>query len=240
MLSGINFTKRLLEQLDTPKKRTRYSDLGGVNSVRGLGLDITPSGEKTFRYVQKVNGRNVKVTIGKFPEITVELARNQAREIAQQIANGINPNVEKRNKRNAETFDDLYAVYQEMFKLDIKAGKRRESSFKGSETLYRLHLKPRIGKVAVDSYTKTEAKQLLNRILSEKGYSLHNHSLTLLKSMFNRADIESNPFSTLKKIDESYHRRERTLSPEELQRLFGALDQEQDIYRDCVMLFFFY
>jgi hypothetical protein len=58
----------------------------------------------------------------------------------------------------------------------------------------------------------------------EKGYSLHNHALTLLKSMYNRADIDSNSFSTLKKVDESYHRRERTLSPEELQRFFESID----------------
>ncbi|MEZ9906109.1 tyrosine-type recombinase/integrase [Vibrio breoganii] len=236
MSSAINFTKRLLEQLKTPEKRTRYADFGGSNSVRGLGIDITTSGEKTFRYVQKVNGRNIKVTIGKFPEITVEIARNQAKEIAQQIANGINPNVVKQSKRNAETFDDLFAVYKEMFRLDIKAGKRRESSLKSSKTLYRLHIKPKIGKVAIDSYTKVEAKQLLNRILSESGYSLHNHSLTLLKSMFNRADIESNPFSTLNKVDESHHRRERILKPEELKRLFESLAKEQEIYRDCVML----
>lgn len=236
MVSGINFTKRLLEQLETPKKRTRYSDFGGVNSVRGLGLDVTPSGEKTFRYVQKVNGRNVKVTIGKFPEITVELARSHARDIAQQIADGINPNVEKRKKRNAETFNDLFNIYEELFKLDIKAGKRRDSSLNSSKTLYRLHLQPKIGKTPTDTFTKTDAKQLLNRILSEKGYSLHNHALTLLKSMFNRADLPTNPFGTLKKIDESYHRRQRTLSPDELQRLFGSLDQEQEIYQDCVLL----
>ncbi|EGA63909.1 tyrosine-type recombinase/integrase [Vibrio brasiliensis] len=236
MVSGINFTKRMLENLELPKKRTRYADIGGTNSVRGLGLDVTPSGDKTFRYVQKVNGRNVKVTIGKFPEITVELARSHARDIAQQIAGGINPNVEKRKKRNADTFNDLFTIYEELFKLDIKAGKRRESSLTSSKTLYRLHLKAKVGNTPIDNFTKADAKQLLNRILSEKGYSLHNHTLTLLKSMFNRADVPTNPFGTLKKIDESYHRRQRTLSPEELQRLFKSLDQEQEVYQDCVLL----
>ncbi|GAM57277.1 mobile element protein [Vibrio ishigakensis] len=236
MNTSINFTKRSLENLETPKSRIRYRDFGGPNSVRGLGLELTPTGEKTFRFVQKVNGRNVKVTIGKFPEITVEIARTHARDIAQQIARGINPNEEKRKKREAQTFNDLFAVYEKLFELDIKAGSRRATSLRSNQTLFNLHLKPRIGRLSIESFSKSDARKLLREILAESGYSRHNHSLTLLKSMFNRADISSNPFSTLKKIDESYHRRERTLSDPELLRLFESLELEKDIYRDCVLL----
>lgn len=236
MKYGVNFTKKSLENLTPTTKQQRYSDFGGSQSVKGLGIDVFSSGTKVFRFVQKVNGKNVKVTLGNFPEITVEQARGLAREVAHKIASGINPNEEKRTARNYTTFDQLFEYYEASFRLDIKAGKRRESSLKGHETLYRLHIKPKLGKRTIDNFAKDEAKSFLQKILAKKGYSLHNHSLTLLKSMFNRADIENNPFASLKKIDESVFRRDRTLSKEELCRLLDSLEQEEPIYQDCILL----
>jgi integrase len=54
--------------------------------------------------------------------------------------------------------------------------------------------------------------------------------------MYNRADLEVNPFQTIPKIDEAPFRRERTLSKAELLALFDSIDQEEDIYKDCVMM----
>ncbi|WP_295899402.1 tyrosine-type recombinase/integrase [uncultured Vibrio sp.] len=236
MNTQLNFKKRALEDIVPSDKRVRYRDSGGANSVKGLGLDVLPSGSKTFRFEQKVNGKNIKVTLGKFPEITIEQARGLAKENAHKIANGTNPNQEKQNQRNLTTFDELFDIYKANFELDVIAGKRRASSFKGSETIYRLHLKPLIGKKAIDLFTKTDAKALLNKLLADKGYSLHNRALTLLKSMYNRADIEPNPLDKINKIDESVFRRERTLTPDEMIRLFESLDKEDPIYKDCILM----
>lgn len=236
MLSSFNFTKNSLVNIEPASTRKRYRDSGGAASVQGLGLEVTKTGTKTFNFIQKVNGKNLQVTLGRFPEITVEQARKLAREAAHKIASGINPNEEKRTARNYTTFEQLFEHYEASFKLDIKAGKRRESSLKGHETLYRLHIRPKLGKRTIENFTKEEAKSFLQKILAKRGYSLHNHSLTLLKSMFNRADIENNPFAKLKKIDESVFRRERTLSKEELCRLLDSLEQEEPIYQDCILL----
>ncbi|OEF26995.1 tyrosine-type recombinase/integrase [Vibrio rumoiensis] len=236
MSYSFNFTKNSLVNIEPASTRKRYRDSGGTSSVHGLGLEVTKTGTKTFNFIQKVNGKNLQVTLGRFPEITVEQARRLAREVVHKIASGVNPNEEKRTARNYTTFEQLFEYYEASFKLDIKAGKRRESSLKGHEILYRLHIRPKLGKRTIDNFAKDEAKTFLQNILAKKGYSLHNHSLTLLKSMFNRADIENNPFATLKKIDESVFRRERTLSKEELCRLLDSLEQEEPIYQDCILL----
>jgi integrase len=234
--TAVNFTKRSLLAIEPQNERIRYRDVGGAASVRGLGLEVLPNGKKTFRFEQKVNQRNIKVTLGTFPELTVEQAREMAKNTAHEIAQGINPNAIKKQQKNAQDFDDLFAFYIVSLELDVKAGTRRENAIQKAETLYRLHLKPRIGKSKIDGFLRANAKTVLNKILADKGYSLHNHSLTLLKSMFNRAEYDYNPFSECKKIDEALHRRERILSPEELQRLFQAIDIEEPIYRDCVLM----
>lgn len=234
--TAVNFTKRALLALEPRNKRIRYRDIGGSQSVKGLGLEVSPNGKKTFRFEQKVHGKNIKVTLGSFPELTVEQARDMAKNTAHEIARGINPNEVKKQQKNAQNFDDLFDFYITSLQLDVKAGTRRENAVPKAETLYRLHLKPRIGKTKIEGFLRANAKSLLNKILADKGYSLHNHSLTLLKSMFNRAEYDYNPFAECKKIDEALHRRERILSPEELQRLFQAIDVEEPIYRDCVLM----
>lgn len=234
--TALNFSKRALLAIEPTDKRTRYRDSGGTHSVRGLGLDVTLTGKKTFRYEQKVRGRNVKVTLGTFPELTVEQARELARAKAHEIAQGINPNQEKRKKRNGQRFDELFEHYLISVQLDIKAGSRRANAINKAETLYRLHIKDKLGKLLVDGFNRSDAKVFLNKILADKGYAIHNHSLTLLKSMFNRAELDFNPFSECKKLDESLHRRQRILSPDELRRLLKSLEQEQPIYRDCVLM----
>lgn len=236
MKTGFSFSKRALEALEKPKRRTRYRDIGGSHSVKGLVLDAMVSGNKVFRFEKKVNGRNIKVTFGHFPEITVEQARTLAREAAADIAAGINPNRQKQEARDSQTFDDLFAIYVANFELDIKAGKRRESSLTSNKTLYRLHLQPLIGKKSTLDYDRASARALLQKILAQKNYSLHNHALTILKSMYNRAYIENNPFDKIKKIDESVFSRNRTLSKPELKQFLWSLGQEKQIYQDCILL----
>ncbi|GEM78493.1 tyrosine-type recombinase/integrase [Vibrio superstes] len=239
MNTELNFTKRTLDNLPNPLKRTRFRDSGGSGSVAGLGLDVSPTGKKTFRYEKKVNGKNIKVTLGKYPDITVEQARNLAKEQAQKIADGVNPNEEKRKQRDHINFDALFEIYTATLKLDVQAKLRRPRSLELSNTLYSLHVAPVIGKNSVIDFTRQDAKTFLNGLLAKYGYSRHNHALTLLKSMYNRAELEVNPFKDIKKIDEALHRRTRTLSGEELERLLDSLNYEDQIYRDFVLVLLF-
>ena len=236
MNTEFNFTKRALENLPSVKTRTRFRDAGSKTSVLGLQLTVTPLGKKTFYYRRKFNGKDVEVKLGTFPEMTVENARRSAREASTDFDSGINPNERKQKLRDSLTFNELFEFYTQSFLLDIKAKKRRETSLKGFEARYRLHIKPRIGSCQIEGFSVADAKSLLRKILLDKGYGIHNHCLTLLKSMFNRADVTFNPFAKIQKVDESLHRRERTLSTEELKSLFNSMEVELQIYQDVIMM----
>ncbi|CAM2808162.1 tyrosine-type recombinase/integrase [Vibrio mytili] len=228
-------TKTAILNLPVPERRTRIADRNHRESVNGLFVYLTPSGSKTFYYRRRLDGKYVEVKIGIFPDMTVDNARRKAKELAVQFDRGINPNYEKQMERAAETIDDLFINYLELFKLDIQAGTRRASSLRGSETLYRLHISPVLGKIKYSALDKARAKRFLQTVLKNKGYSMHNHCLTLLKSMFNRADLP-NPLIGINKIDEALHRRERVLSRDELQKLFTAMEEEEQIYQDVILL----
>jgi len=53
---------------------------------------VTVKGVKSFRFRRKLRGKDLNITIGQYPEMTVEQARKAAIGIANDINNGINPN----------------------------------------------------------------------------------------------------------------------------------------------------
>ena len=56
------FTRKLLAAIEAQPKRMIYHDA----ETRGLILDVTESGAKTFRIYRKIGSRPEKITLGKF------------------------------------------------------------------------------------------------------------------------------------------------------------------------------
>src|SRR5579863_1873703 len=84
----INFTKRKIESLPTPKAgRDLYHDA----QVRGLVLTVQPSGERAFAWYRKVRRYPTWRTLGRFPDLTVELARGKASNMNARLAEGKDP-----------------------------------------------------------------------------------------------------------------------------------------------------
>jgi integrase len=106
----IRFTKKGIEGLTTPEKRERIRDIG----VSGLILDLYPSGTKTFRVYKKIKGQKspVSITLGKFPDMSIENARKSAIEAINKLSSGVNPNVQSRAERKSQvTLQTVYEHY---------------------------------------------------------------------------------------------------------------------------------
>ncbi|MGH1389789.1 MAG: Arm DNA-binding domain-containing protein, partial [Aeromonas jandaei] len=74
----IKFTKKELEKLPIPETgRVEYHD----TEVNGLRLRITQTGVKTFSLAKSQGGKFIRVTIGRFPAVSVEQARNKALDL---------------------------------------------------------------------------------------------------------------------------------------------------------------
>ncbi|NKF50192.1 site-specific integrase [Shewanella sp. WXL01] len=239
MEKGISFTKRGFEQAKITKKRYRIADLGQRDSVNGLLLEVMPSGKRYFRFRRKHLGKDVTVTIGLFPDITIEQARKQARQVAVNISEGINPNESKRQAKAEQarqealsiTVQQLFDAYVAEFEIKIKSGERRPKSLKDAQSIWAKHLQ-HIGHLKAETITKTDADNFIKRIITNNSPAIRNKCLTLLKSMFNEQPL--NPFAHIKKLADT--KRERILSEHEVRRLLEALEHEPQIYQDVVMM----
>lgn len=87
----ISFTKTALDTLEAKPARYFVYDA----KVPGLAIQITPAGTKTFYLYRWLDGKPERIRLGRYPEISPELARKQASSLNGDIAQGINPVVAK-------------------------------------------------------------------------------------------------------------------------------------------------
>ena len=86
----IRFTKEGLEALPLPQdsERATYHD----TKTTGLQCRVTAAGIKTFSVFRRIKGgQPERVTLGRFPEMTVEQARKVAAQVNAAIEEGANP-----------------------------------------------------------------------------------------------------------------------------------------------------
>jgi len=109
MANKLNFTQQRVSDLPTPDKgRVDYHDSGCPK----LTCRVSSTGIKSF-VLLKWNGKSMqRVTLGRFPDITVAHARKQAAEALLAMSEGINPTKEKRKQRyRAITLNELLETY---------------------------------------------------------------------------------------------------------------------------------
>ena len=93
----IRFNKTELDRFPNAAvgKRATYHD----SAQSGLTLRVTATGAKTFAVQKRVDGKPVRVTLGRYPDMTIDQARKAALNALSDMAGGENPVEEKRQRR---------------------------------------------------------------------------------------------------------------------------------------------
>lgn len=224
------FTKAAIEALSVPERGWTYHyDL----KVQGLGIGIGSSGKKSFVVYRKINGRPERITLGRYPDLTIEQARGKASEINSKIANGLNPADIGRTSASEMTLDDLFNEYM----IRTAAFNKRPDKPKAN---YRLYLS-QWGKRKLSAIKHEEVDSLHKKLGRDKGVVTANIALKLLHVMYNKAINEwriwkgDNPAHGIKKFPEQS--RDRFLQSDELPKFFQALASEQNAtMRDYFLL----
>lgn len=112
----MKLTKTVIDKLPIPiaassrqTAQKRYYD----EAMKGFGVRVTSGGTKAF-FVEKLVGKKLcRITIGRYPTLTAEMARRKAQGLLGQIAMGIDPLAEKRaSQAQAVTLKEVYEDYK--------------------------------------------------------------------------------------------------------------------------------
>lgn len=222
--NSLNFTKTAINQLPAPKDKAfiNYYD----SHTKGLTLMVFPSGSKTFYYVKKIQGKVERIKIGRFPDLTVEQARNKAHEFNHIVASGGNPQDTRRAFNKEMTLKELHTWYVETYSKQHKV----ETSIKEDIRIFNSYIGD-WGSRKLSNITEKDVYARHQLIGKENGKYAANRLLELIRAMYNKA-IELGhwdgvaPVKGIRKFKEIA--RDRFLHAEELQRFFAALHAEEN------------
>ena len=232
MTEPFTFTKATLQVLRPSCKQYEVRD----SKTPGLVCRVNPAGSKTYMFYRKVDGKNIRIKIGRVSDITIEQARQKTEFLNGQIVSGIRPHEILKEKRQEPTFSQLYARYYK--EHAVPHTKRPDDN----KAMIDLHITPQIGAWRTGDITKEKMKEIHRRMGKDSGKHQANRALDMTSAVFNfgiREDIftGNNPCVGIKRYKRTS--RDRFLNKNELTIFFKALAHEDQIYQDFFMLSLF-
>ena len=153
-----NFTFDRLNNLthDGGKRRLLFHDI----TQKGLVLCITHAGNKSFQFHHwdKTRQRSVVMTLGKFPALTINTAREYAAELIVAINKGIDVIEHRRSAKEEDTFSDVFYDWLE------KHAKPHKRSWREDERRYNLYMKGKLGNKSLSWFSTDRVRKWHNDI----------------------------------------------------------------------------
>lgn len=222
MPTSHSLTETFVEkQKPPPKGEVFYRD----RNIRGFALRVNWGGTKSFIVEGRVNGRVRRITLGRWPVMSVAKARGAALTLKGNIADGHDPTA---TETEAVTFAALVTRYIEHAKQHGKKTWHRD------EQALAFYIPKGWNTRRLSDISRDEIVKLHDHVGKEHGHYSANRLLALMRAMWNRAIdwrvfVGDNPAARVKLFKEA--KRERFLTPEELIRVNEALLAEPDPWR---------
>jgi integrase len=187
----------------------------------GLAFVVTDKDARSFYVIRRIHGRATRLRLGG-AEMTIDQARAAAAIMQGDIAGGVNPSAERRQKRRAGTLLQLWDTYRDEH-LKPRCSPRTLAT---DESRWNTCLSDWASR-NVESIGEPEIRSLHAKIGLERGHTSANRAVQLLRRMFNFARLTPNPVAPgcVSMFRETS--RTRFLSPAEMQRFLAALNDKE-------------
>lgn len=206
-----------------------------VKSKAGAELYIesrSGSQTKSWLYRPYLNGKQIKITLGAYPAMTLAQAREAHAEAIELVKQGIDPRyvrkTEKSNNEQMPIFSELWENWLSFRETSKPIGARTLADYKGT---YRRHLEQGLGSVRVCDLSRSYLFAHLSKVRQSSAEGVRK-GLIILNMTLDHATlqglIELNPARLLKPAmfgASMAKPRERWLSQDELQRLWKTLEE---------------
>jgi hypothetical protein len=147
-----------------------------AKTVRGFGVRTTAAGAKSFVLNYRASGQERRLTIGSYPNWSVETARAEARKLRVRIDRGEDPLAERIAEREAPTVKKLADLYIEEHLPTKRAGSQRDD-----QAMLRQWIVPALGNKKVAALRAGDIKAL-HRKVSASGAKIRANRVTALLS----------------------------------------------------------
>jgi len=152
-------TKRVIDGLQPDG--ARYGTLFWDSELKGFGIRVFPSGQKTFVVKFRTrSGRQRWLKIGAFGALTPEQARERAKLELAKVVDGADPANERDELRAAITLGKLCDFYLEAAGAGLVLGRKgvpkRLSTVESDRSRVAAHVRPLLGQLKASEVTRAD------------------------------------------------------------------------------------
>ena len=192
-----------------------------VSDGGGLLLEVMPSGSKIWRFRYSLHGkRQPTVTIGEYPAIALQVARERARKYAETVALGISPVADAKRDRGAiklmGNVREFGAHWIEQQMAD-KSGEYQRTTRRALEK----DVYPAVGNKPLTEVTPSDVLAICDHIKKRGAPKMALQTRNVIKRMFEYAIARqlttTNPAAAVvARFVATQESRDRVLSPKEI------------------------
>ncbi len=172
----------------------------------GLSLAVTAAGGRTWHFRYYWAGKQKRMSLGTYPEVTLREARSLRDEARALLAKGTNPRVHRKQKRTAvrladeNTFEAVYRKWLKHRGLSLKEG--RQTTLSILPRIFDKDVLPALGKRSVYEIKRPDLLEVIAKIEKRKALSVAEKVRTWFNQLFRYAlvivpGLEQNPASDL-------------------------------------------
>ncbi len=194
--------------------------------IPGFGMRVSKAGTKTFMLMYRHRGRSRRLTLGRYPVLSLADARDKATAALRQVNGGTDPMLEAEKRDDASyQFDVVVDDYVTRHcKVHNKPSTARES-----ERELKKHFVSQWGKRDIRDIQPTHINAVIDKLMDDGTPSEANHALGVIKTLFrwcvDRDMLSVSPCLKVRK-PAKHVSRSRVLTDDELARVWRSFEAE--------------
>ena len=151
---------------------------------KGLYIEVFTNGSKLWRYRYRFDGKEKRLALGAFPEVSLATARDLRDQARVKLREGIDPGVVKKKEQAAinNTFQSIGQEWTEHMRESWSA-----SHVKDVESRLRVNAYPYLGDKDVRVITPAEVLSVVRRVEANNKYELAKRVLGCCSQIFRYA-----------------------------------------------------
>ena len=231
-MPSLKITSAAANRLKCPEKgQIEYFD----ELLPSFGLRLSYSGTKSWFVMTRVNGKLIRMTLGKFPAISLGKAREQAREIITSAQAGIDPRAIRLSERDkdAERRRNTFSAMAEEFLSKHVENNLRASTAREYRRILRGGDTRKLRNIPLTEISKRDILGVVEGMQERGSPGAADRALAYLKKFFNwcadREVIDFPPTNRIR-LSASNSRRERVLTDDEIAIIWEAFETEGGLF----------
>ena len=192
--------------------------------IPGFGVRASGRGTKSFILVYRFRSKPRRLTLGRYPTLSLSDARQRASEVLRSVQLGIDPEQTQVAPPSAHEFSKVVGAF---VMQHCRRHNRPRTAHETERILRTCFVSAWVGRDARE-IAKSDVLVVLDKMVARGTPSAANHALSAIRKLFGwaieRDLVESNPCADISK-PATVRSREHVLEPSELTKVYAAASE---------------